>query len=164
MMTSANYELTISRLLNAPRSAVWQAWSDPKQLAKWWCPRPWTTEVRGFDLRPGGVFYTLMRGPDGDTSDNPGVFLEILPQERIVFTSSLLEGWRPATPWLAMTAIVTMEDEAKSTRYTARVLHKDEEDQRKHEEMGFHEGWGICIEQLGELALELALDTQVLRR
>ncbi len=163
-MTSASNELTISRLLNAPRSSVWQAWSDPKELVKWWCPRPWTTELRGFDLRPGGAFYTFMRGPDGDTSDNPGVFLEILPQERIVFTSSLLAGWRPATPWLAMTAIITMEDEGNGTRYTARVLHKDEEDQRKHEEMGFHEGWGICIEQLGELARELALNAQFVRR
>lgn len=155
-MTSTNNELSISRLLNVPRSAVWQAWSDPKELVKWWCPRPWTTELRGFDLRPGGTFHTFMRGPDGDTSDNPGVFLEILPQERIVFTSSLVEGWCPATPWLAMTAIIFMEDEGKGTRYTARVLHKDAEDQRKHEEMGFHEGWGICIEQLGELAQELA--------
>jgi uncharacterized protein YndB with AHSA1/START domain len=143
---------------------VWRAWSDPKELVKWWCPRPWTTELRGFDLRPGGAFYTFMRGPDGDTSDNPGVFLDIVPQERIVFTSSLLEGWRPAIPWLAMTAIITMEDESNGTRYTARVLHKDEEDQRKHEEMGFHEGWGICIEQLGELARELALNAQVVRR
>jgi uncharacterized protein YndB with AHSA1/START domain len=162
-MTNANNELTISRLLNAPRASVWQAWSDPKELVKWWCPRPWTTEVRGFDLQPGGIFYTFMRGPDGDTSDNPGVFLEILPQERIVFTSSLLEGWRPATPWLAMTAIITMEDEGSGTRYTARVLHKDEEDQRKHEEMGFHEGWGICIEQLGGLAQELARNAQLMR-
>ena len=105
-----------------------------------------------------------MRGPDGDTSDNPGVFLDIVPQQRIVFTSSLLAGWRPATPWLAMTAIITMEDDAKGTRYTARVLHKDEEDQRKHEEMGFHEGWGICIEQLGELARELALNAQLVRK
>jgi uncharacterized protein YndB with AHSA1/START domain len=162
-MTSANHELTISRLLNAPRSSVWQAWSDPQELIKWWCPRPWTTELRGFDLRPGGTFYTFMRGPDGDTSDNPGVFLEILPQERIVFTSALLAGWCPATPWLAMTAIITMEAEDASTRYTARVLHKDAEDQLKHEEMGFYEGWGICIDQLGELARELALSAQISR-
>ena len=163
-MTNANNELTISRLLNAPRASVWQAWSDSKYLVKCWCPSPGTTAVPGFDLQPRYTFYTFMRGPDGDTSDNPGVFLEILPQERIVFTSSLLAGWRPATPWLAMTAIITMEDEGSGTRYTARVLHKDEEDQRKHEEMGFHEGWGICIEQLGELAQELARNSQVMRR
>ncbi len=163
-MASANNELSISRLLNVPRSAVWQAWSDPKELVKWWCPKPWSTELRGFDFRPGGAFYTFMRGPDGDTSDNPGVFLDILPQQRIVFTSSLVEGWRPAKPWLALTAIFTMEDEGKGTRYTAQALHKDEEDQRKHEEMGFYEGWGICIEQLDELAQELASNAQAMRR
>jgi uncharacterized protein YndB with AHSA1/START domain len=148
-------DLVISRLVRAPRAKLWQAWADPKLLKEWWCPRPWTTEVREFDLRPGGAFYTFMRGPDGGTSDNPGAFLEVVPQARIVFTSMLTGGWRPNTPWLPFTAIITMADEASGTRYVATVMHPDSATRDKHDQMGFHEGWGICITQLDELALQL---------
>lgn len=155
-MTDANRDLTISRVIRAPRARVWQAWSEPDHLKVWWCPKPWTTEVRAFDMRPGGAFHTFMSGPDGDTSDNPGVFLEVVPQERIVFTSVLGEGWRPITSWLPMTAIITLEDVPEGTRYSALVLHKDEADRRKHQEMGFDDGWGICIAQLEAYAQGLA--------
>lgn len=155
-MNETSNDLTISRIIKAPRAVVWRAWTTPEHLVKWWCPKPWTTEIRGFDLRPGGAFDTLMRGPDGEESSNPGAFLEIVPQERIVFTTALTEGWRPGTPWLSITAIILMEDDGNDTKYTARVLHKDEQDRRKHEEMGFQDGWGTCIDQLGELAARLA--------
>jgi uncharacterized protein YndB with AHSA1/START domain len=71
MSVGGEYDLEISRVLRVPRELVWQAWSDPAHLKEWWCPKPWTTEVRAFDLRPGGAFHTFMRGPDGGTSDNP---------------------------------------------------------------------------------------------
>ncbi|EJL90427.1 hypothetical protein PMI16_01860, partial [Herbaspirillum sp. CF444] len=88
-------DLVISRGLRAPRSALWRAWSEPELLKQWWCPKPWTTEVRAFDLRAGGAFHTFMQGPDGGASDNPGCFLEVVPQSRLVFTSMLTGGWRP---------------------------------------------------------------------
>lgn len=148
-------DLTISRLVRAPRARLWQAWSDPRLLKEWWCPKPWTTEVRAFDLRAGGDFHTFMRGPDGGTSDNPGCFLEVLPQQRIVMTSMLTGGWRPAQPWLAMTAIITMADEGEGTRYIAHVMHPDAATRDRHAEMGFYEGWGTCITQLEEFARQL---------
>ncbi|BDB26812.1 activator of HSP90 ATPase [Cupriavidus sp. TA19] len=151
----ATRDLVISRLLKAPRAKVWRAWSDPELLRQWWCPKPWTTEVRAFDLRPGGAFHTFMQGPDGGTSDNPGCFLEVVPMERIVSTSALVAGYRPATPWLSMTAVITMEDEGDGTRYTARVMHPDEATRKQHEELGFHEGWNTCITQLEEFASQL---------
>lgn len=151
-MTDHPLDLEISRFLDVPRAKIWKAWSEPKILAQWWCPKPWTTEVREFEFHTGGAFYTFMRGPDGGESDNPGCFLEIVPNERIVFTSMLTGGWRPATPWLAMTAIFTLADEGTGTRYTARCLHKDDADRRKHEEMGFYDGWGTCATQLEEVA------------
>ena len=151
-MTGRDTDLLISRSIDAPPSAIWQAWSDPLQLAEWWCPKPWTTEVRAFDFRPGGAFHTFMRGPEDGTSDNPGLFLDIVPEQRIVFTSTLIEGWRPATPWLPMTAVITLEPEGSGTRYTALVMHKDAEDAKQHETMGFYDGWGTCIEQLAALA------------
>lgn len=153
---TGTYDLEISRLVAAPRARVWDAWSNPRNLAEWWCPKPWTTEVRKFDFRPGGDFYTFMRGPGGEgESDNPGCFLEIVPQEKISWTSCLSGGYRPNTPWMPMTAIFTMADEGKGTRYIARVLHLNEEEAQKHVDMGFYDGWGTCITQLEEFAQKL---------
>jgi uncharacterized protein YndB with AHSA1/START domain len=149
----SDHDLVISRLLKAPRAALWRAWTDPDRLKEWWCPRPWVTEVRAFELRPGGAFHTFMSGPDGGTSDNPGCFLEIVPGERIVSTSMLLGGWRPATPWMPMTAVITFADEAGGTRYTATAMHPDAASRDRHAQMGFHEGWNLCIDQLEAYAL-----------
>jgi uncharacterized protein YndB with AHSA1/START domain len=148
-------DLVVSRRLLAPRTALWRAWTEPDLLKAWWCPKPWTTEVRAFDLRPGGAFHTFMRGPDGGTSDNPGCFLEVVPGARIVFTSMLAGGWRPATPWLPMTAAIAMRDEGDGTRYVATVMHPDAAVRDRHEGMGFFEGWNACIDQLDALARRL---------
>ena len=148
-------DLVISRVLRAPRSALWRAWSDPALLKEWWCPKPWTTQVRDFDLRPGGNFHTFMQGPDGGTSDNPGCFLEVVPQSRLVFTSMLTGGWRPHKPWLGFTAIITMEDDPGGSRYVARVMHPDDATRDQHEKMGFFEGWNTAIDQLDAFAMTL---------
>ena len=145
-------DLVISRLVRAPRAALWRAWTEPDLLKQWWCPKPWTTEVRAFDLRPGGSFHTFMQGPDGGTSDNPGCFLDVQPQSRIVFTSQLVGGWRPHTPWMAFTAIVTLADEGEGTRYVATVMHPDKATSDRHEELGFFDGWNTCISQLEAFA------------
>ncbi len=154
-MTNNSLDLEIVRLIAAPRAKIWRAWSDPDILKQWWCPKPWVTEVRAFDFRSGGSFHTVMSGPDGGESDNPGIFLDVAPMERIVFTSMLLVGWRPATPWLGMTAIFTLADDDCGTRYTARCMHKDDADKTRHEEMGFFHGWGIMINQMAEVARAL---------
>ena len=145
-------DLVISRLLRVQRAKLWKAWTEPKLLKEWWCPKPWTTEVRAFDLRPGGAFHTFMQGPDGGTSDNPGCFLEVIPQARIVFSSLLTEAWRPATPWLAFTAIISMADEGDGTRYVATVMHPDKATRNRHEELGFFPGWNTGIDQLEAFA------------
>lgn len=148
-------DLEITRLLQAPRAAVWRAWSDPALLKQWWCPKPWTTEVRAFELHPGGAFHTVMTGPDGNVSDNPGCFLEVIPGERLVFTSMLGAGWRPLSPWLGFTAVITLADEGAGCRYSARVMHPSEEVRAQHEQLGFFEGWGIVISQLEAFAAGL---------
>jgi uncharacterized protein YndB with AHSA1/START domain len=149
-------DLVVSRIIKAPPSVVWTAWADPRHLKEWWCPKPWTTEIRAFDLRPGGVFDFLLKGPEGEESSNPCLFLEVLPQERIVFTSALTEGWRPGTPWLSMTAIITLTGHNEGTDYRAQVLHPDKATRDRHEEMGFFEGWNTCLKQLADLAERLA--------
>ncbi len=152
---STHHDLVISRLLRAPRAALWRAWSSAELLPHWWCPKPWSTEVRAFEFRPGGDFHTFMQGPDGGTSDNPGCFVDIVPQTRIVSTSTMTGGWRPATPWMAMTAVIEFADEAGGTRYTATVMHPDAASRKRHEDMGFFQGWNICIDQLDDFALTL---------
>ena len=145
-------ELTISRLIKAPPSAVWDAWSDPAKLAAWWIPAPIECRVDTLDLRPGGGFVTRMREGDGAFQPHvDGCFLEAVPEKRLVFTTVLTEGWRPAEPWLAITAILTFEAQDGGTLYAARVLHKNPEDSAKHDEMGFQEGWGTAIGQLAAL-------------
>jgi len=149
------HDLIIARGLRAPRSALWRAWSEPDLLKEWWCPKPWTTEVRAFDLQAGGAFHTFMQGPDGGTSDNPGCFLEVVPQARLVFTSMLTAGWRPAAPWLGFTAVITMSDEGAGSRYIARVMHPDQDTRERHEKMGFFDGWDSVITQLDDFASAL---------
>lgn len=149
----SDHDLVISRLLKAPRAALWRAWTEPERLKEWWCPKPWVTEVRAFDFRPGGDFHTFMSGPDGGSSDNPGCFLEIVPGERIVWTTMLTGGWQPATPWMPLTAVFSFADEAGGTRYTATAMHPDAATRDKHDAMGFHEGWNLCIDQLEAYAL-----------
>ena len=149
-------DLVISRLVRAPRATLWRAWTEPRLLKEWWCPRPWTTEVKAFELRPGGAFHTFMQGPDGGTSDNPGCFLEIVPQQRIVFSSMLTGGWRPNSPWMPFTAVITLADEGEGTRYVARVMHPDQATRDRHEELGFFDGWNTCITQLETFAQQLS--------
>lgn len=156
-MKTENSELTISRVIQAPRSVVWKAWSEKKHFEKWWIPDPIKCKVAKMDMMPGGGFETLMSENGEEFQPHvEGCFLEIVPQERIVFTTVLTEGWHPHDPWLAMTAIITMEDAGSGTRYTARALHKNPEDSNKHRDMGFEEGWGTTIAQLEKLAMQLA--------
>jgi uncharacterized protein YndB with AHSA1/START domain len=145
-------DLMITRIVDAPRALIWDAWTSPEHLMRWWAPKPWTTPECRIDLRPGGEFYTFMRGPDGAEQDIGGCYLEIVPQERIVFTDTLLAGWRPsASPFLSFTAIIALEDHGAGTKFTARVLHKDEADRARHEEMGFNQGWNTALDQLIEI-------------
>lgn len=145
-------ELTISRFIKAAPAFVWKAWSTPEHLEKWWIPAPIECKVIELDLRPGGAFETRMREGGGAFQPHvDGCFLEIVPDTRLVFTTVLTEGWQPAEPWLALTAIITFEAEGSGTRYSARVLQKNAADSRKHDEMGFQEGWGTAISQLAAL-------------
>lgn len=155
-MTSDNAELSISRIIHAPRSVVWSAWAEKDHFEKWWIPEPLKCKVVKMDMKPGGGFETRMSENGEEFKPHvEGCFLDVIPETRIVFTTVLTENWKPHDPWLALTAIITMEDQGDATKYAARVIHKNPEDSRKHEEMGFHEGWGSTIDQLGRLVTTL---------
>lgn len=148
------HELVLTRLIDVPRAKLYRAWTDAELLKKWFVPAPWTIADVDIDVRPGGRSHVVMRDPEGNDHPSDGVYLELVENERIVFTDAYTEGWVPsAKPFF--TAIVTFADEAGKTRYTARALHWREEDRAAHEKMGFHEGWGICADQLAAVAAKL---------
>jgi uncharacterized protein YndB with AHSA1/START domain len=144
-------DLVLERVVDVPRELVWRAWTRPEDLKKWFAPLPWTTVECEIDLRPGGICRTVMRSPEGQDFPNVGCYLEIVENERLVFTDALAPGYRPSEkPFF--TAIITLEPHEKGTKYSATALHKDEADRKKHEDMGFHSGWGQCLDQLVALA------------
>jgi len=141
-------DLTISRVIKAPRSALWSAWTDPTKFEKWWIPAPARCEVAQMDLSPGGAFETRISEEGGAFGPHlSGCFLAVDPQERIVFTNALLGGWRPAENAF-MTAIITFKDHPLGTDYAAHVMHRNNADRTMHENLGFNDGWGTVIEQL----------------
>lgn len=145
------HSLVLERILDAPPEKVWQAWSTPEILARWWAPRPWSTPVCEMEMRAGGKFRTVMKGPDGQEFDNTGVFLEVVENRRIVTTDAFRPGWLPSGPF--MVAVVTLEpvEDGRKTRYTATAMHWTAEARAQHEQMGFHEGWGQVADQLNDL-------------
>jgi len=149
------HELTLTRLIDAPRELLFRAWTEPELLKRWFTPRPWTTPVVEADVRPGGKSYVLMRGPDGEEQPCHGVYLEVVPGRRLVFTDAFTEAWLPSSkPFFV--CVVTFDDEAGKTRYTAVARHWTAADKGAHEAMGFHAGWNAATDQLEALVRELA--------
>ena len=152
--SASDRELVLTRLIDAPREKLFRAWTEPELMKQWFTPRPWTTPVIEVDLRPGGSNLIVMRGPDGTESPMQGVYLEVVKNERLVFTDAYTKAWEPSEkPFF--TGIITFEDEGGKTRYTARALHWTVADREAHEKMGFHEGWGQCADQLAELVTKI---------
>ena len=118
-----------------------------KLLKQWFAPSPYTVPVAEMDVRPGGSNLVVMRGPDGTESANRGVYLEIVKNERLVFTDAYSKAWEPSDKPF-MTVVLSFEQEGGNTKYTARVLHWTVADREAHERMGFHQGWGQSTDQL----------------
>ena len=149
-------DLVLERVVDVRPELVWLAWTTPEHLKNWFTPAPWQTVECQIDLRPGGLFRTVMRSPEGQNYPNVGCYLEVVKNERLVWTNVLEAGFRPATSSPAeetcgpffFTASINFEAHGKGTRYTAVVLHKDEAGRKQHEDMGFQDGWGKAFEQL----------------
>ncbi len=152
---AASRELTLKRRFAAPPHAVWRAWTETELLKRWFAPAPWTTSHAELDLRPGGGNLIVMRGPDGAEFPNRGVYLEVVPERRLVFTDAYVGAWEPGEQPPFMTVIITLEPDGADTLYEVRVLHWTVADRERHEQMGFHEGWGKCADQLAVVAQSL---------
>jgi uncharacterized protein YndB with AHSA1/START domain len=151
---AAKRELVLTRLIDAPRERLFRCWTEPELLKQWFAPLPYTITHAELDVRSGGSNYIVMRSPEGQDMPLRGVYLEVVPNERVVFTDAYTRPWEPSDkPFF--TGIITFEDEGGKTRYTARALHWTDEDCEAHEKMGFHEGWGQCADQMAALAKTL---------
>ena len=148
-------DLVLTRVIDISPEIVWSAWTEPNFLKKWFTPAPWTTISCEIDLRPGGAFKTVMRSPEGEEFPNTGCYLDIVPGEKLVWTSVLQPGYRPAprsSEDISFTAAIYIEPHVTGTKYTAIAMHADEAGHDAHEAMGFQDGWGAALNQLIELA------------
>jgi uncharacterized protein YndB with AHSA1/START domain len=149
------FDLVLERVVDVRRELVWTAWTSPEHLKKWFTPAPWKTVDCEVDLRPGGIFRFVMRSPEGTDYPHVGCYLEVTPNERLIWTVALQPGYRPsvaASEVPPFTAVITLEAQGNGTKYTALAMHQDEASCKRHADMGFHEGWGATLDQLVAMA------------
>ena len=143
-------DLILTRIIDAPREKVFKAWTEPTLLKQWFAPLPWTTVKAETDVRVGGKSLIVMRGPDGTEFPSYGVYLDVVRNERLVFTDAFTKAWELSEkPFMVVE--LTFEVQGENTKYTARVRHWTIADREAHEKMGFHQGWVTCAEQLAAL-------------
>jgi uncharacterized protein YndB with AHSA1/START domain len=147
-------DLSLERLIKASPRTVWEAWTEPRLLERWWIPAPMRARVDELDLRPGGGFVTSL-SEDGDTwaPHTNNAYLAVEPGELLVFTNAVDASLRPADPApVAITAHVLLREHPQGTDYKVVVRHRSEADRSTHEALGFHEGWGAVTAALAALA------------
>ena len=145
--TTEGRDLILTRMIDSPPEHVFRAWTEPELMKQWFAPLPWTTPTVETDVRPGGSSLIVMRSPDGVEFPNRGVYLEVVKNQRLVFTDAYNGAWELAEKPF-MTVILTFEEVDGKTKYTALVRHWTVADREAHEQMGFHVGWAMCTEQL----------------
>jgi uncharacterized protein YndB with AHSA1/START domain len=148
-------DLSFTRILAVPRRLVWDCWTMPEHIPHFFVPRPHRVTAVDIDLRVGGRFNTTF-DVEGNVMLNKGVYLDVVPMEKLVFTDTYTEGWKPA-PDPFMTAILLLSDApGGGTQYTAIARHRSPDTRKTHEEMGFFDGWGTVATQLEAYAKGLA--------
>ena len=142
-------DFVIERFIDAPRQLVWEALTKPEHLKEWYMPKAWGRVSRAeMDVRPGGIFSIDIATGDGQDFPNLGCFVDVVPMERLAWTSMLFPGWRPAVfDDIPITAIVTMETAGTGTRYVFTALHRNEADFETNKESGWQEGTAIAADQ-----------------
>lgn len=142
-------ELTIVRTFDAPPALVFQAWTDPKMMAKWWAPKHFTNPVCEADVRIGGALKIVMRGPDGSEHPMKGVFTEVVTNEKLVFTNIAVDA--AGNHLLEGTTTVTFEEHAGKTKMTLRTRAVGKVPQAAFMLGGMEQGWTESIDKLEAL-------------
>src|SRR5580704_4399353 len=146
--STADREIVLTRLFDAPRKMVWEAWADPKQVVQWFGPKGFTTTIEEMDIRTGGVWKQVVHGPDGTDYPNKSVFTEVVPYERLGYK---LSGGKSGAAVVQFESMVTFADEGGKTRLTLRMVFVSAEarDQNVRE---YHsiEGGKQTLERLAE--------------
>jgi uncharacterized protein YndB with AHSA1/START domain len=147
-------DLTLQRIIRAPRAAVWRGWTDPARFAQWWLPAPTLCRVDRLEVRPGGALVTRLSDDGVDYVPHvDAIFIVVDDLARIVFTNAIDSSWRPASPApVPMTAEITLTDHPDGTDYRVLVRHGDPAARARHEELGFIDGWGAVTDQLAKVA------------
>ena len=142
-------DFALERFIDAPKHLVWEALTKPEHLKEWYMPKAWGRVSKcEMDVRPGGIFSIDIVPPEGQELPNLGCFLEVIPMERLVWTSMLFPDYRPAVfDDIPITAIVSMETVGTGTRYLFTALHRDEADCEKNKASGFLQGTEIALDQ-----------------
>jgi uncharacterized protein YndB with AHSA1/START domain len=144
-------DLFVKRVIHAKPEKVFAAWTDPALLKQWFAPLPWTVSRAETDVRVGGCNLIVMRSPEGQEYPGHGVYLEVIKNQRLVFTNAFMKAWEPSEQKPLMVVELTFEPQGDNTNYIARVRHWTIADREAHEKMGFHQGWVTCAEQLAAL-------------
>ena len=148
-------EIVMTRVFDAARRLVFDAWTKPELFARWFGPRGWTVPVCEIDLRPGGAYRYVLRGPDGSEVVMRGVYREVVPPERLVSTEAFEGfsevGWRPEDE--TVTTMVLTENDGKTT-WTATVLYPSKE--VRDAAIQLDEAWKGMANSLDRLAELLA--------
>jgi uncharacterized protein YndB with AHSA1/START domain len=117
--STADREIILSRVFDAPRELVWEVWTNPEHIAKWWGPNGFSTTIHEMDVRPGGVWHHTMHGPDGTDYPNKSIFQEVVKPERIVFSHG---GGEKGGPGANFQASWTFDAQGDKTRVTIRMV------------------------------------------
>lgn len=143
-------DLVITRIFDAPRELVFQAWTDPKQVAQWWGPKDFTNPVCELDARPGGAILIHMRGPDGVVYPMKGKFQEIVPPERLVMLASAIEDEEGNSLLEVVTTVTFVEHEGTTILTVSPVVTKAAPE-AAGALAGMEEGWNQSLVRLAEL-------------
>lgn len=144
---NADRDLYLERLLPLTIEQIWAAWTHPEHLVHWFCPEPWRLAQVEMDLRPGGIFRTVMEGPDGQVEDSTGCFIAVEPRHQLVITDALGPEFRPNGQGF-MTFSIQLSPQPGGTLYRAWLRHQSPEARAEHEKLGFETGWNQALEQM----------------
>jgi uncharacterized protein YndB with AHSA1/START domain len=150
-------DFVLERFIDAPKELVWAALTKPEHVSQWYMPKQWgRVAACEMDLHPGGKFSIDIAVGDGRVVENLGCIVDVVPMERLVWTSMLFPGYRPAVfDDVPITAILTVASEGTGTRYVFTALHRSEEDFKQDMESGWREGTEIAAQQLVDFVMSM---------